>query len=200
MTFARRMRRANAKADPQPLDIIVPDEHLRLPVGTVLSDPVRGEFLALPVFGWICRRVKVNTPLVMITTILIPSADDPLPKGTLQIEMPVYPETELATLAALEAFGWDGRIWPEDKGWPDGDSDAETNLKSLMSQARLKSTLTFPAYDSGSSAQNINVSRAQGPFLMPPLPPYEGDPDPEILAKFRTLCENPAFLLLRRTN
>lgn len=187
--------------DGTPEESGIPVDHLKLPVGQVVSDPIKGEFLALPVFGWVCRRVKVHTPLVMLILILIdPSAEDPTPKGTLRLELPVFPDTELATLGLLEAFGWDGRLWPDDEGWPNGDSDAETNLKALMAQAQVSATLTFPPYDSGCSAQKVNISRAQGPFLMPPIEPYEGDPDPERLAKFRHLCENSAFLFLRRAN
>lgn len=202
MSFARRFKRQQQdKADGDAfLNEAIPEDHLKLPIGQIVSDPVKGDFLAIPIFGWVCQRVKVRTPLVMLILILIDtSAEDPTPKGTLRLELPILPDTELPTLGLLEAFGWDGRLWPDDKGWPDGDTDAETHLKSLMDQAHLKATLTFPPYDSGSSAIKVNVSRAQGPFLMPPIEPYEGEPDPERLAKLRTLCENSAFLFLRRS-
>lgn len=174
----------------------VPDNHRDLPVGRLLSEPTKGDFLALPLFGWIASRRGTGTPLVMLTVLLIRSLEDPSPRGTLQIELPVYEASELATLAALERFGWDGRVWPLDDGWPSSDSVEEANIRSLMEQAKLKSTLTFPPGEKGVSLQPVTVSRARGDFLMPPLPAPEGEPDPVKLARLRALCADPSTMLL----
>jgi hypothetical protein len=175
-------------------DIRDPDmkglDHRTLPTGNVISNPVKGDFLALPLFGWIAQRADENkTPLVMLAVLLLRSIENPTPRGTLQIELPVLPETELATLATLERFGWDGRVWPVDDGWPTGSEADEANILALMEQATLRATMTFPSDKAG--AQTVSVQRAKGPFLMPPLPEPEGDVDPVKLEKFRTLCANP---------
>lgn len=175
-------------------DIRDPDmkgiDHRKLPTGNVISNPVKGDFLALPLFGWIAQRAdEEKTPLVMLAVLLLRSIENPTPRGTLQIELPVMPETELATLAALERFGWDGRVWPVDDGWPTGSEADEANILALMEQATLRATMTFPSDKVG--AQTVSVQRAKGPFLMPPLPEPEAPPDPVKLEKFRTLCANP---------
>jgi hypothetical protein len=161
-------------------------------VGKVISDPVKGEFFALPLFGWVGVREQKNTPLVMLVLMLFRSVDDPRPRGTLQIELPVHEDTELATLAVLERFGWDGRIWPEEEGWPPPGSDDEANLLALLEQSgNLLNTFTFPPGEEGAAAQKVDVQRARGPFLMPPLPKPEGEPDEYKLKKLRELCANP---------
>lgn len=165
--------------------------HHKLPVGRVVSQPVKGEFLTLPLFGWVAKRQKTEIPLVMLALVLIRSDEDASPRGTLSVELPVLEDTELATLAALERYGWDGRVWPVDKGWPDGSLSDEHQLRELMEQATLRATMTFPPSEKGVAAQTVRVERAQGPFLMPPLPEPEGDGDPQKLQRLRQLCENP---------
>lgn len=148
--------------------------HFRLPVGQIMSEPVKGDFLALPLFGWVSVRAGTKTPLVMLSTLLVqPTPDDPVLRGTLNIELPVLPETEAATLAALERFGWDGRVWPTDDGWPQGSEADMEQLVMLMDSAGLRATLTFPPSAQGAKAQTVSVQRARGPFLMPPLPEPE---------------------------
>jgi hypothetical protein len=165
-------------------------DHQKLPTGMIKSSPVKGEFLALPLFGWVGVRKKLGTPLVMLMTLLMRSAEDTHPRGTLQIELPVWPETELATLDALIRFGWDGRVWPKDEGWPAGTPDEEM-VTALLTQSNLKATLTFPSGEKGASAQPVVVSRARGPFLMPPLPEPVNPVDPAKLEYLRMLCQNP---------
>ena len=168
-------------------------DHRKLPVGKLISPPIKGEFLCLPLLGWIGIREKVDTPLVLLVVMLFKSVEDTEPRGTLQIELPVHDDTKLATVAALERFGWDGRIWPSDEGWPPAGSDDETNLQAMMKQAELSNTLVFPADDDGTPAQSVRVGRARGPFLMPPLPQPETEPDPFKVKKLDELCDNPAL-------
>jgi len=168
-------------------------DHLKLPVGKVISVPVKGKFLTLPLFGWIGIREKKNTPLVMLILMLFRSLEDPVPRGTLQIELPVHEDTELAVLAALGRFGWDGRVWPEEEGWPPPDSDDEANLVALLEQSgNLRNTMTFPPGEEGSAVQEVTIERATGPFLMPPLPKPAEEPDEHKLKRLRELCANPA--------
>jgi hypothetical protein len=166
-------------------------DHKKLPVGQIVSQPVKGKFLALPLFGWIALRDKVETPLVMITCLLMPGPLAPDPKGTLQIELPLIEETEMATVAALERFGWDGRVWPGDPGWPE-ETDDQTNIMALLEQAGLAATMVFPSGDEGTMTQTVNVERAKGPFLMPPLPQPDQDPDPSKVERLRQLRQDPS--------
>ena len=93
--------------------------------------------------------------------------------------------------------GWDGRVWPTDDGWPDGTDDEEQVL-TLMEQASLRATLTFPPHEEhGHATLPVDVQRAQGPFLMPPLPQPDGLPSEALTAKLRLLCEDPAMHFAR---
>ena len=167
-------------------------DHRTLPTGEIISNPVKGDFQALPLFGWMGKRDRVDTPLVMLVVLLMRSTEDPIPRGTLRIEHPVFPETELAILAELERFGWDGRVWPVDEGWPTGAEVDEGNILTLMEQAAVRATLTFPPNgNQGVPVQPVTVTRSRGPFLMPALRAPEGEPDPVKLIRFRQLCENP---------
>jgi len=167
-------------------------DHKKLPVGQVISHPVKGKFLALPLFGCIGLREKVDTPLVLLTCLLMSSPDEPKPAGTLRIELPVIEETEMATVAALERFGWDGRVWPEDEGWPSG-TDDEISIRALLNQANLAATMTFPSEDQGTKTQTVSIERAKGPFLMPPLPDPEPTPDLHLVERLRGVIRNPAM-------
>jgi hypothetical protein len=133
----------------------------------------------------------------MLVVLLIRSLEDPMPRGTLEITLPVLPENEAAVVAALARFGWDGRVWPTEEGWPTGTQE-ESNIRELMRQAKLKATLTFPSDDSGAMAQQVTVSRAAGPFLMPPLPQPEGEVDAAKLERLRGLCADPSTMLLSK--
>jgi len=166
-------------------------DHRKLPVGQVLTDPIKGDFLCFPLIGWVGVREKVGTPLVMLLLLLIESAKEPSPRGTLQLELPVFPESEKAIVATLERFGWSGQVWPRDEGWPPEGSDEEKNLRGLLEETGLAQTLVFPSADEGMAAQSINVQRARGPFLMPPLPKPETEVDSWKLEQLRELCKEP---------
>lgn len=185
-------KRRNKKARPDGAKGI---DHKTLPVGKVLSDPVKGKFLSLPLFGWVGIREKTETPLVMVTLMLLPQEHySSAPAGTLQVELPIFDETLKSTVAALDRFGWDGRVWPRDEGWPTGNEMDEEHLKHMLEVSGLKNTLVFPTSDNGAAAQEVNVSRAVGPFLMPPLPVVE-EVDPWKVEQLTKLCENPTIFL-----
>lgn len=173
----------------------VPEDHLKLPVGQILTSPVKGDFFTIPMYGWFSRRVKTDTPLLMLGLMLFRSMEDPQGRGTLQVELPIFDETELATLAALERYGWDGRVWPHEPGWPEGSAEEELT-RVVLERSNLVATLTFPpSEEHGIAAQAVSVTRARGPFLMPPLPEPTVEVDPEKLLKFRELYKNPQKFL-----
>jgi len=194
MSQLRKIQRNAEKEE----DSLIPDNHHKLPVGKILTEPVKGEFMALPLIAWVSLRQKTKVPLVMIRALLFKSVEEPAPVGMIQIELPVLEDTELGVLNALERFGWDGRIWPLEPGWPDGDDNEVTNLSQILKQAALKNTLIFPPGDSGVAAQPVTVERAKGPFLMAPLPTPEKEPDAFRLAALRELCRNPQKILSER--
>lgn len=172
------------------------DHHL-LPVGKVIAGmdptkPIRGKYQAMPLFGYVSLRDKTDTPLVMLTVLLMKVEEGDISvAGSMSLELPVFPETETGILWALERLGWDGRVWPVDDGWPHGDEANEMQLLELMENAKLRASLTFPPSDVGAAAIEVDVQRANGPFLMPPLPEPEAPGDPVKLAKLRAMCENP---------
>jgi hypothetical protein len=170
-------------------------DHRMLPVGKVLSDPIKGKFLSLPLFSWVGIREKTETPLVMVTLLLLPQSKlSSRPAGTLQVEMPVFDETLENTVAALGRYGWDGRVWPKDDGWPTGSPMDEEHLQHMMEASGLKNTLVFPPSDKGDAVQEVNVARAKGPFLMPPLPVAD-KVDPQKVERLSKLCEDPSIFL-----
>ncbi len=194
MSQLRKIQR-NVERQDEAEEASVPVDHRELPVGSVLTEPVRGEFLTIPLLGWVSRRVKEQIPIVMLRLLLIRSTEDPAPRGVLEVEMPIYEHTELATLAALERYGWDGRVWPLNEGWPDSHEEEAANLRALLESVSLGSTLVFPPGEAGAAAQTVTIGRARGAFLMPPLPAPEKEPDHVKLAKLRELCQNPTMLL-----
>jgi len=180
------------------------DDHLRLPTGLIVSeDPVKGEHTALPLFAWVSVRERTQTPLLMLLTLLLDETVAEL-KGSLQIEVPLMPETEPAALCLLDRLGWNGKVWPHEAGWPTGSGENEAQIKELMGQTGLKAAMVFPPIDNGNTAtMPVNVQRARGPFLMPPLVVEEAyllrynkepkDPeDEEKILYFRQLCANPS--------
>ena len=190
----RRLKQRNMELENEE-GIVVPPNHRDLPTGKLMSSPIKGDFLALPLFGWVALRAGDRVPLVMLRLLLLRSLEEPA-SGLLQVEVPFIPKTELATLAALERFGWDGRVWPRDEGWPSGDSVDEVNIRKLMENYDVQATLTFPPNDKGMALQSVTVSRARGPFLMPPLPEPEHAMDLDNLARLRALCADPSTMLL----
>lgn len=167
-------------------------DHHKLPVGLNISRPVKGEFEGLPLFAWVSVRDKVNTPLVMLTLLL---TKDAKVEGSLSMELPYFPgETEDSIVSFMAKLGWDGKVWPKDGGWPTqplGSEEDETSIKSLLGSSGLKACMNFPPSPEGVPLLEINVQRAKGPFLMPPLPPPEGEVDATLKAKLQELCANP---------
>lgn len=181
-------------------------DHHRLPVGEVVGRVgdlrIRGEYSAIPLFSWVSLRDKLNTPLVMLVLLLLgekenETGEDGVPSigpvATLQVELPIFPETEDPIVFLLGQLGWDGRIWPKDEGWP-SDSTEEETVKSMLAGADLKATLVFPPKEGeGVVSMPVKVERTKGPFLMPSVPaiPEGMQVDENLKQKLKALCENP---------
>jgi hypothetical protein len=179
-SFDRKFKRQEERQE------LVTEAQQRLPVGKVVTSPVKGEFLALPMFGWISLRKNSEIRLLMLAVFLLREAKI---SGMLHIEFPVYPETERDTVWMLQEFGWDGRVWPQDEGWPTGSGDEEDH-RYMLGQVALAGSLVFPPKSGGHPAMNVSVERARGNFFMPPLPEAKEDPDEKLVARFRDLCQN----------
>jgi len=156
----------------------------RLPSGKVVTTPMKGTFLTVPVLGWVSMR-RDEVPVVMLVLSML---KDNTPRGILHVELPVYEgETDRATLAALKRYGWNGDVWAKGtEVWPTGDPINEQPLVEMLEASNLVSTLVFPPDSLGNAcAQEVEVLRARGNFLMPPLP----EPDDVSEADVRKLLE-----------
>jgi hypothetical protein len=179
-SFDRKVRRSTENE-------LVTEAQQRLPVGKVVSSPVKGEFMGLPLMGWVSLRKNSEVRLLMLALLLIREGGV---KGILHVEIPIYPETETNAVWLLQSFGWDGRTWPTDPGWPTG-TDDEANHKHFLEQSGLVASLVFPPVEGGSHAtMNVDIQRAKGNFFMPPLPEAAEEPDPKLVARFQELCQN----------
>lgn len=189
-----KRKKPKVKRDPETKGL----DHRKLPVGQVMTAPLKGEFRGLPLFGWVAMRAKTDTPLVMLAFLLMREVEGELrPRGTLQVETPIFEgETDLPSVALLEQLGWDGRVWPVDDGWPSGTTDEEQVLM-CMDQASLRATLTFPPGEQGHAMIPLNVQRAQGPFLMPPWEEPTEEPSQALVDKLRRICEDPKLYFAR---
>lgn len=165
----------------------------KLPTGRVLTEPLRGQFLSFPLLAWMAIRERDGTPLVMLVLALL-ELDQREIRGTLEIELPIYDDTELATLAALERYGWAGDVWALGDPPPWENTDLAEHLKGLLSQTstKLRATLVFaPDSATGNTfAQTVEVLRAKGRFLMPPLEVPLTSPDAHRLQILRDLRDN----------
>ncbi len=162
----------------------------KLPTGRLVTAPVKGQFACFPVYGTIAMRDRDQIPLVMLVVALLGGDVEEGLKGLLEIELPLYVETETATVACLERYGWSGRIWKEgDAHWPTGDDGAFEQLRGFMAEAGLQASLTFPPDpETGNHhAQSVEVTRAAGRFLMPPLEVPTEPPGEDRVKAFRDI-------------
>jgi len=165
-------------------------EQQKLPSGRVLTQPLRGSFLSLPLLAWPCARDRRQTPLVMMVLALMSKEMDGI-LGTLELELPFHADTEAPILAALERYGWAGSIWALGDPPPRDNTELAEVLKGLLegTMQNLKATLVFESDPTtgASFAQTIEVTRAKGRFLMPPLPQPNAAPDDKRLQLLRDL-------------
>lgn len=194
------------------------DDHLRLPSARVRTSPVKGELYALPHVGYMSVMNKTTTPLVMVIFLLLRrSLKDQMVdfdyQGQLEVAYPYFNDTEAATVAELERWGWDGRVWPprlevisvdetgvktaasdKDSGWPEDDPEARKYIETILEKEGLVRTLTFPMTEGG--PQPIDVRAARGPFLLPVLPEPE-EPNKVLIESLQTILKEGVSLFYR---
>lgn len=190
MSITRKLQRNYEKQqEKEEHESLLTPEQMKLPSGKVVTSPVKGEFMTLPLLGWCAIRKREEIPLVMLGLALL---KDNTIRGVLHIELPVYKdETDRAVVAALERYGWTGDVWkPGSELWPTGDAENQDQLVAMMKQAGLSASLTFPPNETGNvSAQAVEVMRARGDFLMPPLPEPESVNE-DLLQKLHAILQN----------
>lgn len=156
-----------------------------VPTGKVHTQVEPGPYLALPILSWVLDHT------VIIAAALLDEGTQ-TKVSTLAMTFLVTPRTENYVVCAMQAFGWTGHIWPDDKGWPSGTPDAAP-IWQLVSGSGLAATFTFPPTARGNVAQRVNVKSATEPFPLAPLlnPATAKAPD-ELVAKLRQLCLDPS--------
>jgi hypothetical protein len=150
--------------------------------------------VSFPLLGWVALRDRDRTPLIMLALALLePGREETGIRGTLELELPLYADTEAATIAALNRYGWAGSTWALGDPAPMGDEGLAEQLGGLLAQVSgLRATLLFaPDQVTGNTkAQVIDIARAKGPFFMPPLEEPAFPIEPERLRAFRELVRS----------
>lgn len=115
--------------------------------------------------------------------------------GMMSWTIPVNDATKADVLALLAALGWDGRVWPNDAGWPDEDRYEASGLERLLYESYIDASMVFPPHpERGSRVLRVLVSKPSGRF---PLPIQLEDEDrvavtPELQSRFEVLVADPS--------
>lgn len=143
----------------------------------------------LPVIGWI--RVEHGHPFLTLSCIMLKVLDD-RHLGTLSWNIPLNPRTERTAATLLASLGWDGRVWPQDRGWPDGLAE-ETGLHTLLNDAQIGATMTFPPKAQGSLVLRVEVAKMSNDFPLNPEVPAEDrrEPTDELVDRLHQLTAEP---------
>lgn len=183
----RKIKRQKDRASDE-----LPLREQKLPTGRIVSGTARGVFTAIPLLGYVAARDRDRIPLVMLLLGLVKpnlSPEESLDPAFLEVEIPLYLDTEAATIAALERFGWGGLSWALNEPPPFESWSTAEELTILMGTQRLQRTLIFAPdpVTGGQPAQDVEVMRARGRFLMPPLEAPIEPPKAELVKALRDL-------------
>lgn len=188
-SFARKLKRKKPDEDHRTKGV----DHRLLPTGRVTTEPVKGEFQGLPLLAWCGIREGVNTPILNLLLSLMKDVQSSEISGGLHIELPILDDTLHPIVGMLQRFNWEGKVWPLDTNvsWPLPGSVDEQNIRGLLRQSGLRATLLFPPSEQGYATLPVDVQRARGPFLMPPLEPPAEPPPAELLERFQQAYRDP---------
>lgn len=162
--------------------------------GMMLTDGAKpGPYRLLPLMGYIGKRGE--TPYLIVQGLLLRTFDD-RQVGMLSWTIPLTDATQPAALDLLVGLGWDGRLWPNDAGWPDGDPREAEGLRKLLRECRLDASLVFPPVEGlGCRTIRVLVAKKGGePFPMPPALSEEDrvEVGPGLADKFAALVADPS--------
>lgn len=182
--MASLLKKLRKKTTKPSVGLLTSDQRL-LPVGEVIGDPVRGVLQALPVFGCFARR-KSGEPLLYLALTLLDLEKDASLGGFI-LKAPVDASTLKPIVSTLQRLGWDGTIEP----FPGTTQEGELPF--------VESSFKFQPTEHGYPTLEVEVLRAQGPFLMPPLIETAGL-DPKLLEDFTVLQGNEGLFLKQTFN
>lgn len=155
------------------------------------GDQVRpGPYNLLPILASMHTVKEVK--FVLLASFLLRIADE-AHVGVMNWMLPFNERTEKTVAKLLVSLGWDGRVWPEEPGWPGDDTKEATGLRTLLKGQNLLATLTFPPDgENGNAILRQEILRGSADF---PLSPHveEGskEPTPEMIEKLRKLAADP---------
>lgn len=149
-----------------------------------------GPYNLLPV---ICSMHKGKDRIFVLLTAFLLRIADESHVGVMNWLLPFTPRMETTVAKLLVSLGWDGRVWPEDSGWP-GEGKEANGLRALLRGQKLIGTLTFPPDpNNGNAILRQEILRTSANF--PLSPEVEGggcEPTPELIDKLRKLATDPA--------
>lgn len=124
-----------------------------------------GMFWFMPIMGWI--EPRDGPALLLISGSLLRIADQSY-GGSGSWRIPVTANNREAILTLLASLGWNGRIWPDDGGWPSGFPEEE-GLRMLVTRVPLSATFSFaPEPQKGTRVLKVLVPKTNGHMLLPP--------------------------------
>jgi len=156
------------------------------------GDQVRpGPYNLLPVLGSM-HKGKHDNSFVLITSFLLRISDE-AHIGVMNWALPFNERTEKTIATLLASFGWDGRVWPEETGWPGDETKEAAGLRALLKGQKLAATLTFPPDpDNGNAVLRQEILRTSADFpLSPEVTNGSKEATPEMIEKLRKLAEDP---------
>lgn len=155
------------------------------------GDQVRpGPYNLLPI---VCSVHKAkNGSFVLLTSFLLRISDE-AHVGVMNWMLPFNERTETTVANLLASLGWDGRVWPEESGWPGDDTKEATGLRTLLKGQNLHSTLTFPPDPkNGNAILRQEVLRASADFpLSPDIEDGARVATLEMIERLRKMAEDP---------
>lgn len=153
-----------------------------------------GPFRLLPLMACIRQNESGPLPYLMVFAGVLRNYQDDH-QGSLSWRIPLNEQTIPTATRLLAAMGWDGRVWPNDKGWPDDDARESLGLRVIMEESRLGQTFIFPPDpERGNRVLPFLLSRSRGRQFVLPVEyslPEDVEVRPELEARFRELIQTP---------
>lgn len=153
-----------------------------------------GPFRMLPLMACIRHNESGPLPYLMVFAGVLRNYQDEH-QGSLSWRVPLNDQTVPTATRLLGAMGWDGRVWPDERGWPDDVEQEASGLRVIMEESRLGQTLVFPPdAERGSRVLPFLLSRSRGRGFVLPVEyslPEDAEVRPELEARLRALMQTP---------